>query len=532
MSIVKIKALRLTAVVITVFVVVILFSNIAHAEKSFKYAFEVDGEGGTNVTVFFYDGEDGVSWLLVPKDQKELLDLMVYEGELLNVTYRSLMNGDREDPFYVIMEFSYKASRAVNLTIRYSMKYGALVIEPNAVFISPRIMHEGSQTEVITYLPSYAQTSESKVSAISSYIENVSVTRSDKHVMISTTIGSNGRLVVEYTLPKESVLTNITSGKFTFKVHSRYLDFAYDILNALNETYMIYREIFGSEPNDIFVEFFVPSKRDLVLGIEGYVPIVGEELGPIHLNILYIRSVKGFMNIVAMHELAHYFLWSINVPTSRLWIHEGIAQYMSLTMGSHLGYYDAVEIHSSTLKTSLSRLGNDLSFVNKWTPYSIPPQELDLYYAASYYIVNTLCDKYGGLNYLIKLFNVFKQFSSIDWYDNTKVIKAFGIAADDVNEVIELFREWGFEVEDSSFIIPSIPQIKDCISKMPSWLEPYKNLARMMVIVAELLQQYGSFYAMIMVARVSQMIHELSFFLMLISIALVAIAIIMLRRTA
>lgn len=526
----KVKAVRLTIIAITAFIFIVLFSGTAYAEKSFKYVFDVNEEGRTNVTVFFYDREDGSSWLLVPKDQKELLDVTTYEGELLNVAYRSLISGGKEDPFYVVMEFCYKASEAANLTIRYSMKHGALVIEPSAIFISPRITHEGNQTIVVARLPSYVQTSKNKVSTVSGYIDDVSITSSAEYIIVSATIGSDDRLAIEYTLPRGSELINITSGKFIFKVHPRYLDFARSILDALNEAYTIYSEVFGRQLGDVYVEFFVPSIRDLSLGVEGYVPIVGKELGPIHLNILYIRGVKGFMSIVALHELAHHFLWNINVPTSKLWVHEGIAQYMSLAVGFHLGYYDAVEMHTNTLESGLSELGNDLSFVRRWTPSSIPRGEVYRYYVASYYIIKTLCDEYGGLDYLKRLFNIFKQLSPIDWYDDAKVIEAFGKAAGDVNEVFELFRGWGFEVEDLSLLIPNISQIRENISRMPSWLEPYKNLAEMIIGIAELLQVYGSPCAAIMVAKVSQLIHELSFFFMLISIAIVAVAVIMLLR--
>lgn len=527
----KVRALSLTILAIMVFLVVMLSPSIAHAEKSFKYVFVVDDEGGTNVTVFFYDCEDGTSWLLIPKDQKELVGVAVYEGELLNMTYSSLIVGGKEDPFYVIMEFSYKALGITNLSIRYSMRYGALIIEPSAIFISPRITHEEAQTVVVAHLPSFVETSESRVSALSGYIKNVSVARSDEYLTISAAIGSDDRLVVEYTVPRKSELSSVTLGSLIFKVHPRYLDFAHEILDALNKAYKIYKEVFRNEPSNIYVEFFVPSTNDILLGLMGYVPLVGRELGPIHLNILYIRGVRGFMGVVAIHELAHHFLWSINVPPSKLWIHEGIAQYMSLTIGSNLGYHEAVEIYRDILEKGLRRLDNDLGFVQRWTPYSaVSPQELARYYAASYYIIETLCNKYGGLDFLRKLFDAFKQLGPIDWYDDAKVIEAFGKATGDVDRVIELFREWKFEIDGSLRIIPSVPQIRDHISRMPFWLEPYRSLAKIMVSIAELLQQYDLFYAVIMMAKLSRLIHDSSLLFMIISIAIAVIATITLLR--
>ncbi|MEM2213933.1 MAG: hypothetical protein QXD66_05155 [Candidatus Nezhaarchaeales archaeon] len=527
---IKVRAMRLVIVAITIFVIVALSSNIVHAEKSFNYVIVVDDEGRTNVTVFFYDNEDGSSWLLVPKDQRELIDVTVYKGELLNVTYRSLIEGGRESPFYVIMRFDYKASEVINLSIRYSMKHGALIIEPHAIFISPRITHEETLSLVVVHLPSRVEVLENGVSALSGYIRNVSITRSNDYLIISAIIGPDDRLIVEYTVPERSELSDVTLGSFIFKVHPRYLDFAFEVLKALNNTYSIYENIFETKPSNIQVEFFVPSKRDIVLGLMGYVPIVGKSLGPIYLNILYIRSVKGFMSIAAIHELTHHFLSSINVPTSKLWIHEGVAQYMSLVVGYQLGYCEAFEMYEGTLESGLKKLGNYLGFVQKWSPYSEPPEDIGQYYAASYCIIKTLCDRYGGLDYLKRLFSILKQLSPIDWYDDVKIIEAFGVAAGNVSEVVDLFHKWGFEVKEPSLIIPSISQIKESISNMPIWLEPYKNIARMMINMAELLQQHSLLHVAIMVARVSQLIHELSFSFMFISSIIIAIVIIALLK--
>ncbi|MEM1624212.1 MAG: hypothetical protein QXZ45_04445 [Candidatus Nezhaarchaeales archaeon] len=529
-SMIKVKAIQSVTVAITIFVIIVLSSSIVHAEKNFKYVFVVDDEGRTNVTVLFYDHEDGSSWLLVPKDQKELMDVTVYEGELINVTYESLIEGGRKNPFYVIMKFDYKASGAINISIGYSMRYGALIIEPNAIFISPRITHEGGQSLVMVRLPGRVKVLENGISTLSGYVRNVSVTKDNDYLTISAIIGPDDRLIVEYTIPERSELNNITLGGFIFKVHPRYLDFALEVLEALNRARTIYEEVFKSETGNIYAEFFVPSRRDIALGLMGYVPIVGKNLGSIHLNILYIRSVKGFMSVVAMHELTHHFLSSINVPPSKLWIHEGVSQYMSLVVGYQLGYHEAIEMYEGILEGSLKKLNNYLGFVQKWSPYSESTEDIGLYYAASYRIVKTLCDRYGGLDYLKKLFSVFKQLSPIDWYDDAKVIEAFGVAASDVSEVIRLFREWGFEIKESSFIIPSISQIKESVSRMPPWLEPYKNLAKTMINVAELLQQHDLLYTAVIVVRVSQLIHELSSSFMLVSIAIVAIAVVVLLR--
>jgi hypothetical protein len=163
----------------TIAVAIAFASDVAHAEKSFKYVFEVDDEGATKVMVHFWDNKSGSSWLYVPKDQRWMLNITAHEGRLLNVTYERIISDGREDPFYVVMKFHYEASTMFNASVEYRMKHGALIIEPRATFISPRIVHEGSKTNVVTYLPSYAITSEDNVSSTSGLISDVEVTRED-----------------------------------------------------------------------------------------------------------------------------------------------------------------------------------------------------------------------------------------------------------------------------------------------------------------------------------------------------------------
>ncbi|MEM4576567.1 MAG: hypothetical protein QW701_03775 [Candidatus Nezhaarchaeales archaeon] len=524
----KTRTLCLLALII---LAVIYCSNIVRAEKGFTYVFEVDAEGYTSVTVLFYDNKNGSSWLLVPKAQREDISLMVNEGRLVNVTYRSLVEKGKEDPFYVIMEFEYEASRIANITIRYFMEHGALIIEPKAVFISPRVTHEGpTTTRVLVHLPSYATVSRSRVSSFSGFIRNVEVIEGKGCTIVGAIVGPDDRIVVEYTVPFKGNITHLTANNFTFRTASRYLRYAYDVLETLNDCYPIYEKLFENKLYNVEVEFFVPSIEELMLGIEGYVPFLGDKLGAIHLNLLYIRGVKGFMDIIAMHELAHHFLWSIGVPPSKLWIHEGIAEYISLALGLQRDYYDAVEIHESLLTTVWNKMDNYLGFIQKWTPFYVPSQDLRLCYAASYYIFKTLCDRYGGLEYLKSLF---KAFRDIDWNNDTQVIEAFGIAAGDVNEVFKLFREWGFELEESSQLVPSLSKVKRNVSGMPTWLKPYRDIAQAVINVAEVFQQYDLPYLKMLAVKTSQIICETSWALAALSfIIVITTLVILVRRSA
>lgn len=502
--------------------------SVTNAEKNFSYKFYVDDNGNTNVTIFFYDAGNGTSWILIPKGQENNVSIAIYNGKVLNVLYQKLIEGGEENPFYVIMKFKYETGDVVNLSISYSMPYGSLIIEPKAIFVSPRVTHEETGfTKTITSLPDYAVTDERGVSSFSGLIRDVRITKRGDRVVVEASISSDDRVVIEYSVPLRCNMTDITIGSFTFKTPLRYLNFACDILRTLNDSYTIYRSIFDTELENVEIQFFVPSMRDLVAGLEGYVPFEAGKLGAVHLNILYIRGVEGFMDVIALHELAHHFLWALGVPPSRLWIHEGIAEYLSLTIGRSLGYAEAVAMHESGLVSVWKELDDNLGFVQRWTPFYTPPQGLRYCYAASYYIFKTLCEEYGELDYLRRLFELFKK---IDWNNDTQIIEAFGLAANNVTGVFALFHKWGFEFKSPPSTTFLISKVKKDVLSMPIWLEPYKSLAGIAIWVAEVLQQYNVPCGTALMIKASELIYNTSPYLLLVSLMVIVMAVALLRR--
>ncbi|RLF07445.1 MAG: hypothetical protein DRJ60_02625 [Thermoprotei archaeon] len=526
---VKLKAYHL--IILATFFVIAIYAcslSVAYAEKSFSYKFYVDDNGHTNVTVFFYDTGNGSSWILIPKSQRDCVSITAYRGDILNVSYQKLIEEGEENPFYVVMKFKYETRDVVNLSISYSMSYGSLIIEPDAIFISPRVTHEETGfTKTITFLPGYAITNKRDVSSFSGFIKDVEVTKRDDHVVVEVSISSDDRVVIEYSVPFHCNMADVTIGSFTFKTPSRYLDFAYDILKTLNESYAIYKDVFGTELKNVEIQFFVPSMRDLITGLEGYVPFEAGKLGAIYLNVLYIRGVEGFMDVIALHELAHHFLWAIGVPPSRLWIHEGVAEYLSLTIGRSLGYAKAVDMHEGGLVSVWKELDDNLGFVQKWTPFYTPPQGLRYCYAASYYIFKTLCDEYGELSYLKRLFKLFK---GIDWSNDTQIVEVFGLAANNVTGIFALFHKWGFEFKEPLQMTLLISRVKRDVLSMPIWLEPYRSFAGIAIWIAELLQQYNVPCGTALMIKASELVYNVSPYLLLVSLVIVVMAIILSRR--
>ncbi|MDI9619538.1 MAG: hypothetical protein QFX33_01750 [Candidatus Nezhaarchaeota archaeon] len=524
-SILRDKLQLVVLTVIFALAITLLLCAPAAAEKNFSFKFHVDKDGFTRVAIFFYDDESGGSWLLIPKDQMNCVRLIVYEGNVTDVYYNSLFEGEEEDPFYVVMNFTYVAHGSANFSVEYVMRNGGLIIEPKAIFVSPRIMHEDAgYTKTLTFLPAYATINEKKVAAISGTIKDVKVLRQVDHVVVEASVSSSDRLVVEYEVPSPCNVTTVASENVVFEVPYRYLDFAYDVLNALNEGYRLYANVFGTGLENVKVRFFVPSINDILSGLQGYVPFEAGKLGAIHLNLLYIRGIEGFASLIALHELAHHFLWHIGVPQSKLWIHEGASEYLSLYVGRRLGYAKAAALRENTLTQALGGL-ESLEFIQQWTPFNTPPQGLQRCYAASYYVFKTLCEKYGETRYLESLFTAFK---SVDWSNNTQVIEAFGVAAGNTSEVISMFNKWGFR--DGALKVPSILYVERALDAMPFWLEPYRGAARLLVLAAKVLLQHGVVRGSTLMVGAAHFICFLSPYMFLISLASAIAGILLFRR--
>lgn len=511
------------ALAVSIALLIVVLQPVA-ADKSFRYSFDVDEEGCTNVTIVFTDTESGSSWLLVPKSEIDELHIYTWSGEVLSVEYEDFIEGGEENPFYYVMRFSYKADDIFNMTLTYPMPYGALVMEPNAIFISPRVTHENTgYTRTITRLPVTATTSEDRVTSFSGIISDVSVEKSKQGVLVEASISSDDRVVVEYDVPPDGGEEVLQVENFVFEVPSRYVDYAVKVLDTLNESYPLFRDIFGVDLEHVEVRFFVPSIEDLRAGLEGYVPFEGEQLGAIHLNLLYIRGVEGFLEVIALHELTHHFLWAIGVPPAHLWIHEGAAEYMSLTVGRMLGFEKAVDMHEQSLVELAGSLQGNIGFVQEWTPFYTPPQGLRLCYSASYYVFKYFGDRYGGLEFLKKLFH---HLSGVEWSNDTAVFEAFGLAAGDVDGVLNMFREWGFTFRDKLALTSLVLRAKSDAEAMPTWLEPYKAISSLTAKLAELLYYSNATGLSMLISALSLALSSTSPYLMGISIVVVVVALI------
>ncbi|MEN3047699.1 MAG: hypothetical protein ABDH63_02830 [Candidatus Caldarchaeales archaeon] len=135
--------------------------------------------------------------------------------------------------------------------------------------------------------------------------------------------------------PVEEPLELIASRGFSVRTHQRYAAVAEAIIDALANASEYLRSVFGGEVPEVRVEFFLP--RDYRSGPEGFAPVPSGSSRVIGLNLILLRRPRGFLEVIAIHELVHHYLFEVGVDAGATWFHEGLAVYLSLELGERLG---------------------------------------------------------------------------------------------------------------------------------------------------------------------------------------------------
>jgi len=492
---VKLNAkLILSILILTAFITSFLHAEGVQAAPVVRgqilYLYDIDENGNTFISInLIYSGlSHGSSWVTVPSYLN--WSYVVSDAVLNNVNVKSIFRGESKDPFWENFTFSFTStSKFANLTITYDVPLYTFIFEPNGLFYSSHIEYDGNlegKAEII--LPPNSTVNSEDVSIIAGSTikkpSNLLITRFPKNrVLISCSTESNSRIMVYFTLRNTPLKEEeYRLGIFTFHAPSRYAEYARRILNLYNRSLPIFLDVFGVNVDDIHVTFFLPSRNELLSGLGGYVPFTGGQPGDIHLNIFYMRTISGSIELIALHELTHHMVWYAGVGPSRLWVHEGMAEYFSMEIGWILGYQEAVSTHRSEIESVLTAVGDRYGFVQSWSMGSIPSNVI-AYYAASYKIFKTLGDKYGGFEYYKRFFKIVKDMGSVN--DDSSIITALGRAADNIVEVFETFRKWGFTgisaIEEIAIIVENA---KKAVENLSMLLQPFKLIAQILISMA------------------------------------------------
>ena len=448
-----------------------------------KYLFKVDDEGSTFVNILYYASQDqGSAWILVPKFSpwiNRTLKGKVTEWSLLD----SYELAGFENPFYEALWFSFKSTGGeFEISIQYNHSLAAMIIEPNGIFFSPQIGFEkGNKAEITVVFPkgfiinrneavAFGSNSTYPPSSIDQNENLLSFNIPEKENLLRVEVGFKTR-------DQSTDLIKLHSGIFNFETPSRYREYAWRILGLYNETYDDLVNLFNVTLENAQVRFFLPDFNSL-LEIGGYVPFSSEKLGDIHLNIMYTRAVEGQIEVIALHELVHHFLWKAGIsPQKLLWFHEGMAQYVSLEIGNKIGYEGSLMMKQQ-LHTWISqvkrRFGDNLGFIQDWSP-TYSPQDVGSCYAAAYYVVSELAQQRGGLDYYQRFFKALKG-QKIE--DNVDLAYYLSLAAGE--SVADILNRWGFDIPDLYVYSPLLNEAKSLIRDVSRLFEPYRSIAEIL----------------------------------------------------
>ena len=461
-------------------------------EGCFSYQFIIDEDGCTLVRIVYSSNlESGSTWVLVPKF-----------SNWLNYTLRGqIYDWSLEDSknytgvpyyFYKVLKFLFNSDNGFEIVIEYNFSVAAMIIEPDGIFYSPQIgFEDGNTFEASVIFPSTFQVNLNEALALGSRGPYGPDKSSNSTFILFRDLPPTENLLrieIAFSVPnREADLVLLENGIFRFSTVKRYESYAWKILDLYNATYDLLVNLFntslekiGSQEKGVTVKFFLPDFYSL-MSIGGYVPFSGGKLGDIHINFIFTRYVEGYLEVIALHELIHHFLWRAGIsPEGLLWFHEGLAQYVSIEIAEELSYEGAEMIKQDAEETALNvRLltGGDLGFLVQWTPDNAP-RDMSTLYAAAYYVVSRLAENRGGLSYYARFFRLLGG-RSVE--DNALLCYYLSIAANE--SVIDELNAWGFRTPDLYAYSPLINKVKSAIRKigpLNPLLQPFRYLAELL----------------------------------------------------
>jgi hypothetical protein len=439
--------------------------SISQYNGSYTYICDVDYDGVTKVIITYESYiTSGKSWFLVPKNFTKYT-LTIVSGSITHEEVKRAYTSEGEEfTFYDNFTFTYIGNPNFQLKLNYTMDNGALIVEPQCFFYSPQIYFNPSDTGIAyIYLPG-----ESKVSGGNIQPPPTSITSEGGKQKITIKLQTNSaRIAIEYTTSKPGNFKTYKEGIFEVTTPERYMGIAENIIKTYKTFYNNLTKIFNVNLTSVKVVFFAPRMVDL--GTGGYTPFNGTHLGNIYLNLLYTRTAQGFWEQIAIHELIHHFAWAAGISPNILWLHEGLAEYLSINLTLSMGWTGASS-RMQTLEEVAKQLNGNYGFVQWWNPMQTPSNVLD-YYAASYMIVKTIVEENGGISFLQKLF---REINGETISDTDTLIHYMNMAAG--RDLTLKFISFGFKLTGESEIYRMIVEAKYALMKK-SWAQPFAFIA-------------------------------------------------------
>ncbi|MBS7653702.1 MAG: hypothetical protein QXU95_02720 [Candidatus Bathyarchaeia archaeon] len=448
------------------------------------YWFIVDEDGFTQVRIVYKNNmENGSSWMFIPRFSEWLnytVSGRVYEWSL-------------EEPekyvgaeyyFYNILSFNFfSRGSQFEMVVEFNFSRAAIIIEPNGMFYSPQIgFSRGSILKASVIFPSAFRINRNEALALGASGSYRPSYLNSTFAFFENLPSSENllRIQIGFSTPnKKAEMVSLESGIFRFETVKRYESYAQSILGLYNASYETLVNLFNvtlrfnGSADDLIVRFFIPDFNSL-MSIGGYVPFSGKSMGDIYINFMFTRYVEGYLEVVALHELIHHFLWRAGVsPQNLLWFHEGIAQYVSIEIAEKLGYAGAGMIEESieeSVKDLEGMLSGNFGFLAEWTP-TTTPRDFNTLYAAAYYVVSRLAGN-RGLDYYARFFKIINGEKIED-----SVALCYYLSLASGESVADKLNAWGFNIPDLYTYSPLLREIEKAVKDVDPISQPFKRLA-------------------------------------------------------
>ncbi len=451
--------------------------------ETVKYIFRVDAEGWAETCIIYRaHRNEGYMWILVPNFTPWINKTV--KGKVTRWSIRgSYEIAGFDNPFYEAFCFHFESeSGEFELLINYNHSLAAMIVEPDGIFFSPQIgFKKGCRVEMEVIMPRKFTINSREALALGSrgvYRPSL-IDRRENRLYFNNIPAEENLLRIEVSFKTEdhNVRSKLQLGIFNFEVPQRYVEYAFHILNLYNHTYAYLVDLFNATLKRVHVRFFLPDFNSL-LEMGGYVPFSSGRIGDIYLNVMYLRAVRGEIEVIALHELIHHFLWRAGISPVLLWFHEGMAQYISLEICDKIqcGEIDFIKRRlRAEVKNVRKRFADQFGFLQEWTP-SCYPQDLGSCYAASYYIVSVLAEEHGGIEYYRRFFRTIKD-KMIE--DNAELAYHLSLAAGE-SVVKALNGRWGFNIPDLYGYSQLLYEVKALIENISGAFEPYRSIAKIL----------------------------------------------------
>jgi len=410
-----------------------------------RYLYEifVNGTGYGVVKIRIVARGVGVAWITLPS-----------KGQYEYSVVRGRVEWGRENRtysvFYDDVYFSFSSRDVSVVTIEYPFPYASLIIGSKAWFLSPMIrVPEGSPCVVRVVLEDVRDVIET---APAPYEQNASGFYFDL-----TRVGDSEitRVLIIYRI-RTPVPTVVVRGAasgvvISVKVPVIYKsNFARRVIEMYGEAMPYLLKLFRSvKVEEVKVEFYLPGRTITTLGyvttedISKYI-----ERGTVYLNLALTRFMRGYAEHTMVHELVHILLGKLGVPaTNNLrWFHEGMADYVAYKICLELGYGNVTDIRDrylAAVEEFRRRYGERYGVVQNWAARTI--YGTGTFYAISFYVIYSLGEEYGGLEYYAKVLDRLAQHRRVTGIEQVVDALSYGAGED----LVGRFDKWGFVIATS-----------------------------------------------------------------------------------